>query len=110
MFAFCDNSDDAGPIEFVLGVSCQGPPVHARACGSAWTSARRRYPAAMSRKPPLSSEGAKRMAERERKVGLEPDDEAARWLEEHDAPPEAPPSKAFGKSKELHRWRRQQGR
>ena len=64
----------------------------------------------MSRKRPLSSEGAKKLAERERAVGLEADDEAARWLAEHDPPPETPPPKSFGKSKTLHRWRQQQAR
>jgi hypothetical protein len=63
----------------------------------------------MSGKRPLSSRGAKKLAERERRVGLEPDDEAARWLEEHDPKPEPPP-KSAGKSKELHRWRQQQAR
>jgi hypothetical protein len=64
----------------------------------------------MSGKRPLSSRGAKKLAERERRVGLEPDDEAARWLEEHDPKPEPPPPKSAGKSKELHRWRQQQAR
>jgi hypothetical protein len=64
----------------------------------------------MSRKRPLTSEGAKKLAERERSVGLEPDDEAARWLEQHDPKPEPPPPKSAGKSKELHRWRQRQAR
>jgi hypothetical protein len=62
----------------------------------------------VSRKRPISSEGAKKMAEREREVGLDRDDDAARWLAEHDPPPEAPPPRSFGKSKTLHQWRRQQ--
>jgi hypothetical protein len=45
------------------------------------------------------------MRERERNAGLDADDEAARWLEEHDPKPEPPPSKSAFKSKELHRWR-----
>ena len=47
-----------------------------------------------------------RMRERERNVGLEPDDEAAKWLGEHD--PEPPPQtpKAASKNKVLHQWRR----
>ena len=53
-------------------------------------------------------EAAKRRGERERTTGVDPDDEAARWLEEHDPPaaPQAP--KSVGKSKQLHRWRRRQ--
>jgi hypothetical protein len=53
-------------------------------------------------------DAAKRRGERERRAGLDPEDEAARWLEEHDPPaaPEAP--KSVGKSKQLHRWRRRQ--
>jgi hypothetical protein len=53
-------------------------------------------------------EAAKRRGERERQAGLEPDDEAARWLDEHDQPPSPEPPRSAGKSKELHRWRRQQ--
>ena len=45
------------------------------------------------------------MVERERAVGLSPEDEAARWLAENDKPPEQPPPKAASKSKALHRWR-----
>ena len=48
---------------------------------------------------------AKRRAERERQVGLDPADAAARWLEEQDPPPAPPASKSRFKSKELHRWR-----
>ena len=55
-------------------------------------------------------DAAKRRGERERQVGLDPEDEAARWLEETDPPPAAPPSKAKFKSKELHRWRQKQQR
>jgi hypothetical protein len=68
------------------------------------------YPALMSPKPPQSSRGAQRRAERERMMGLEPDDEAARWLGEHDPPPAPATPKAAGKSKALHRWRQQQAR
>jgi hypothetical protein len=57
----------------------------------------------------LTEKGAKRRGERERKVGLEPEDEAARWLEEHAPEPQPEPSKSLFKSKELHRWRQKRG-
>lgn len=59
----------------------------------------------MSSKKPLTERGVKRMVQRERSVGLEPEDEAARWLAENDAPPPPAPPKAASKSKALHRWR-----
>jgi hypothetical protein len=57
-----------------------------------------------------SEEAARRRGERERQTGLDPEDEAARWLEEHDPPPAPPPSKSKFKSAELHRWRQKQQR
>jgi len=60
-------------------------------------------------KPKLTETGAKRRGERERAVGLDPEDEAARWLEERDPPPPPEPSKSRFKSKELHRWRQKRG-
>jgi hypothetical protein len=58
----------------------------------------------------MSERRAKKQGERERAAGLEPDDEAARWLAEHDPEPEPPTPKAATKSKELHRWRQRQAR
>lgn len=51
-----------------------------------------------------------RMNERERNVGLEPDDDAAQWLAEHDPPPAPKTPKAAAKNKLLHTWRRRHGR
>jgi hypothetical protein len=47
----------------------------------------------------------KRMREREANVGLDPEDEAARWLAEHAPKPPADESKAARKSKLLHQFR-----
>jgi hypothetical protein len=64
----------------------------------------------VSRRRPLTHRGAKRLGERERELGLDPDDEAARWLAEH-APPEPPTtSESARKSKLLHQWRHRQQR
>ncbi len=60
----------------------------------------------MSAKRRLSERGVKKMREREAAAGLDTNDEAARWLAEHDATPEPLPPKSAGKNKELHRWRR----
>jgi hypothetical protein len=46
-----------------------------------------------------------RMREQEASVGLDPDDEAARWLAEHDRPPPTDEPKAARKSKLLHQFR-----
>ena len=62
----------------------------------------------MKRRP--VEEVARRRAQRERQTGLDPEDEAARWLEEHDPPSAPTPSKSKFKSTELHRWRQQQQR
>jgi hypothetical protein len=64
----------------------------------------------MGAKRPLSTRGAKKLGERERALGIDADDEAARWLQEHDPKPEPASSKSLFKSKELHRWRQRQGR
>jgi len=54
----------------------------------------------------LTRRGAEKRGERERQVGLDPDDDAPRWLAEHDARPEPEPPRSAAKSKNLHRWRR----
>jgi hypothetical protein len=61
-------------------------------------------------KQALSSRGAQKLSERERATGLDPEDAAARWLEEHDRQPPPAAPKAATKSKTLHRWRQQQQR
>ena len=58
----------------------------------------------------MTHDGAKRRAERERQVGLDPEDEASRWLEGRDPPPAPPEPKSRFKSKDLHRWRERQKR
>jgi hypothetical protein len=64
----------------------------------------------MSRRARLTHDGARKLGEKERSVGLEQDDDAARWLSEHDpAPPPVTP-KSAGKSKHLHRWKQKQQR
>lgn len=55
-------------------------------------------------------EAAKKRAERERQTGLDPADEAAQWLSEHDPEPPPPEPKSRFKSKELHRWRQRQAK
>lgn len=64
----------------------------------------------MGAKRPLTSEGARKRAEREREAGLDPGDEAARWLEQHAPGPAPAAPKSLGKSKQLHRWRQRQQR
>jgi hypothetical protein len=66
--------------------------------------------AAVGAKRPLTSRGAQKLGDRERAAGLDPGDDAARWLREHDPEPEPAPSKSAFKSKELHRWRQRKAR
>jgi hypothetical protein len=61
----------------------------------------------MGRKRALTTRGVKKLTERERTVGLETDDEAARWLGENDPKPPPATPKSAHKSKLLHRWRQQ---
>jgi hypothetical protein len=56
-------------------------------------------------KRPLSRQKVERMREREARVGLEADDEAARWLAENEPQPPADEPKAARKSKLLHQFR-----
>jgi hypothetical protein len=64
----------------------------------------------MARRRPITARSAQKLGERERALGLDHDDEAARWLEEHDPPPAPVTPKAATKSKELHRWKQRQQR
>jgi hypothetical protein len=75
-----------------------------------WSNIRHGYPAQVSQKRPLTSKGAKKLGERERTVGLDPEDEATRWLAEHDPPPAPEGPKAASKSKVLHQWRQRRQR
>jgi hypothetical protein len=56
----------------------------------------------------LTNRGAKNLGERERSTGVDQDDEAARWLQEHDPAPEPQTPKSASKSKALHRFRQRQ--
>jgi hypothetical protein len=62
----------------------------------------------VTRKRPLSRRSVEKLSERERGAGLDPEDEAARWLAEHDPPPEPQRPKSAHKSKALHQWRRRE--
>jgi hypothetical protein len=50
------------------------------------------------------------MRQREASVGVDKDDEAARWLVEHDPPPPPPAPKSAKKSVTLHRFRQRKDR
>ena len=64
----------------------------------------------MTRKRPLNTRGVQKLSARERATGLDPEDAASEWLQEHDPPPPPATPKAAAKSKALHRWRQQQQR
>jgi hypothetical protein len=61
-------------------------------------------------KQPPSRRSVEKQREREASVGIDPEDEAAKWLAEHDAKPEPKAPKAASKSKALHQWRQRQQR
>lgn len=56
-------------------------------------------------KQPPSRKHVERMRERERSVGLEPDDAAAQWLDENAPKEELRAPKAAKKSKLFHQWK-----
>jgi hypothetical protein len=58
------------------------------------------------RKKPLTPRGVEKMREREATLGIDGNDEAGRWLTEHDAPPPPKTPKSAKKSVTLHRFRR----
>jgi hypothetical protein len=60
----------------------------------------------LTRRLRITTRGARKLGERERALGLDPDDEAARWLADHDPPPATEEPKGLRKSKALHRWKR----
>jgi hypothetical protein len=60
-------------------------------------------------KKQLTRRGVEKLSERERAAGMAPDDDAARWLDEHEPKPEPPRPKSASKSKALHRWRQSRG-
>jgi hypothetical protein len=64
----------------------------------------------MKSKRPLTKRGVQKLTERERSTGLDPEDAAARWLQENDRQPPPAMPKTATKSKALHRWRQQQQR
>ena len=63
-------------------------------------------------KEPLSRRSVEKQREREASVGIDPEDDAAKWLEEHDPKPGPKTPKSASKSKALHQWRqsRQRGK
>jgi hypothetical protein len=64
--------------------------------------------APMARQRPLKSGSVKKLSERERATGIDPEDDASKWLQERDPPSLPAVPKAATKSKALHRWRQQQ--
>jgi len=62
----------------------------------------------MTEKRRPTQRGVERMRKREASVGIDPEDEAAKWLAENDPAPKPEPSKSAFKSKTLHRWQQNQ--
>jgi hypothetical protein len=62
----------------------------------------------MARQRPLKSSSVKKLTERERATGIDPEDAASKWLQERDPPPPPAVPKSATKSKALHRWRQEQ--
>jgi hypothetical protein len=62
----------------------------------------------MTRQRPLKGSTVKKLSERERATGIDPEDDASKWLQERDPPPPPAVPKAATKSKALHRWRQEQ--
>ena len=62
----------------------------------------------MTQKRPISRQKVERMREREATVGLDSEDDAARWLAGTTRPRRPASPKSLGKNKLLHQWRRRQ--
>jgi hypothetical protein len=58
----------------------------------------------------LTPRGVEKLREREASAGLDPADDAAQWLAEHDPPPPPKPPKSAKKSVTLHRFRQRKDR
>ena len=58
----------------------------------------------------LTPRGVEKMRQREASAGMDPDDDAARWLAEHAPPPPPKAPKSAKKSVTLHRFRQRRER
>jgi hypothetical protein len=66
-------------------------------------------PPSRRNRQPVKTDAEKR-AQRERMHGIDPEDQAGRWLAAHDPKPPPKASKSAFKSKTLHRWRQRNHR